>query len=66
MLSGIDTNSDQGLEQACDVMLAKGVDMLLVTLGSDGVMLAAETGTTSFAAFKVEVVDTTAAGDVFS
>lgn len=47
-------------------MLAKGVDMLLVTLGSDGVMLAAETGTTSFAAFKVEVVDTTAAGDVFS
>ena len=47
-------------------MLAKGVGMLLVTLGSDGVMLASETGTKSFAAFKVEAVDTTAAGDVFN
>ena len=42
------------------------VGMLLVTLGSDGVMLASETGTKSFAAFKVEAVDTTAAGDVFN
>lgn len=65
-LSGIDTSSEEGLEKACAIMLAKGVGMLLVTLGSDGVMLASETGTKSFAAFKVEAVDTTAAGDVFN
>jgi len=66
LLSGVDTSSQQGLEKACTVMLAKGVERLLVTLGSDGVMLASEAGITSYSAFNVEAVDTTAAGDVFN
>ena len=66
ILSGVATDSDDGLQQACDILLSKGVSMLLVTLGSDGVMLATNKATQRYAAFTVEAVDTTAAGDVFN
>ncbi len=66
ILSGVSTNSDDGLKRASSAMLTKGVKRLIVTLGSDGVLLASEAGIKKYTAFKVNTVDTTAAGDVFN
>ena len=42
-----------------------GIPLILVTLGKDGVVLKSVDNQTHFPAYVVEVVDTTAAGDVF-
>lgn len=47
------------------VLLERGVRGLLVTLGEQGVLLAAEGGSRVIPAYKVEAVDTVAAGDAF-
>ncbi len=46
-------------------MLAKGVQTVIVTLGSNGALLVTGEQTTHIPAFQVDVVDTTAAGDAF-
>lgn len=69
-LAGVNTDSPRGLEDACSVMLDKGVTAVVVTLGCAGVLLAQravqEVAFRSFEAFDVNAVDTTAAGDVFN
>jgi ribokinase len=45
--------------------LAEQVDTVIVTLGGDGAILATKSGTERFAAYRVPVNDTTAAGDTF-
>lgn len=66
MLTGIDTTTDEGLENAVDALLAKGVKNIVVTLGSKGSMWKNAEGKGLVEAVKVQAVDTTGAGDTFN
>ncbi len=57
-------SGEENIERALDVLCTK-CDNVVLTLGGEGVRYAGEVGTFTVAAQKVEVVDTTAAGDTF-
>ncbi|MFC4410629.1 ribokinase [Chungangia koreensis] len=65
-LTGIDPVDEVELRKACDVMLAKGVGAVVVTLGSKGAFYQDETEFGWIDAVEVEPVDTTGAGDAFN
>ena len=65
-LTGIDTDSDAGLEAASKELLERGVGRVIVTLGNRGALLASRSGLHFFQAYEADAVDTTAAGDVFN
>lgn len=52
-------------KEAADYLLKKGVALVAVTLGADGVLIAAKGGSEIVPGFKSRVVDTTGAGDSF-
>lgn len=52
-------------EEACDILLDKGVKIVAITLGKEGVMLACRNHKAIIKGFEVNVVDTTSAGDSF-
>lgn len=58
------TNHDSMLK-AAEVLLQKGIKQIIVTLGSKGVLYIDTKGYRFFEAHKVNVTDTTAAGDSF-
>jgi ribokinase len=60
----ISSNSD--MERACKQLIEKGVKSVVITLGGDGVMAAANEGILRYPALRVPVVDTTGAGDAFT
>lgn len=66
ILSGMPTDTQDQLEAAAAAMMAKGVKVLIVTLGSKGCLVIDHNGTKQFPAYKVKAVDTTAAGDSFN
>jgi ribokinase len=66
VLSGVKVVDDSSAEQAAKVLLDKGLDSVLITLGPKGVFAANRDGSNLVSGFKVEAVDTTAAGDVFN
>ncbi|GAB1416680.1 ribokinase [Paludibacter sp.] len=65
MLSGIKVNGLDTAKQAADIISAKGVDVVVITLGSKGSLIKEGDRYTYVEAEKVEAVDTTAAGDTF-
>ncbi len=66
MLTGIE-HAQEHLPEATGRIREKGVKNVLVTLGSSGVFLnSEENGLCTIPAYRVEVVDTTAAGDSFT
>ena len=65
MLTGVKVSDQSGAERAARVLLDKGVSAVVLTLGSRGTLLLTENTTVSVPAHKVNVVDTTAAGDAF-
>lgn len=69
-LSGQAADTQTGRRRALQMLLDAGVGMIVLTLGSDGVLLAhlqdGELCLEHFPAEAVKAVDTTAAGDVFS
>ncbi len=65
-LCGFAVDTPQAVEQAAEALLAQGAGTVIITLGADGVYLASANRRQHIPAFKVEAVDTTAAGDVFS
>ena len=58
------TDNDSMLE-AAKVLLNKGIKQIIITLGSKGVLYIGQSNHKFFPAYKVNVVDTTAAGDSF-
>ncbi|MDO4266716.1 MAG: carbohydrate kinase [Eubacteriales bacterium] len=52
-------------EDAADVLLSKGIKIVTVTLGPDGVLVASKEGKARIPGFRVKAVDTTGAGDSF-
>jgi ribokinase len=65
MLTGITVESQQDRENAARALLDKGVRTVVLTMGASGALLAEKDTITQVHAFKVNPVDTTAAGDAF-
>ncbi len=66
LLTGIEVTDIQSAERAAKVLRERGVATVIITLGSKGVLLVDEKGTRHYAAFNVNPIDTTAAGDAFT
>lgn len=66
MLTGIRVTNDTAAAQAAKVLLARGVQTVIITLGARGSFVATAEGSFLAPGFKVKPVDTTAAGDVFN
>ena len=65
ILAGIFPNNVRDVEQAAAIFFEKGVHAVVVTMGSEGSVYCDQQKTVEAAPFKVEVVDTTGAGDAF-
>lgn len=65
-LSGIRVTDRASAEQAAVALRALGPDFVIVTLGSQGALLADAEGMRWIPPFRVTAVDTTAAGDAFT
>lgn len=65
-LTGIPVHTPKDASRAAAVLLAKGVEHVIVTLGSEGALIKTPTEETLIPACPVTAVDTTAAGDVFN
>lgn len=65
MLSGIKVSDLETAKQAADIIAAKGVDKVVITLGSKGALIKDGDVYSFIPADRVEAVDTTAAGDTF-
>lgn len=65
LISGVQVKNESDLKKAAKVMMDKGVKDLIVTLGSKGCMHINKSGLKTYSAYKVNAIDTTAAGDSF-
>lgn len=65
-LTGLTTRGADSVGQAANRLMERGVRSVIVTMGDKGVLLVDRDGSRAFAARKVNVVDTTAAGDAFN
>jgi len=65
-LTGVAISDEKSAIVAADVLLGRGVQNVIITLGSDGALLHNADGTHYQAAASVDVVDTTGAGDTFN
>lgn len=66
MLTGIKVTNMETAKQAAGVLQQKGIETVIITLGSNGAVVLHENVFTHIRALAVEAVDTTAAGDVFN
>ncbi|WP_046243337.1 ribokinase [Hymenobacter terrenus] len=65
-LTGIAITDDESLEAAARVLLEKGVENVVITLGAEGAYLYTSAGAQRLPTVRTQPVDTTAAGDVFN
>lgn len=65
ILSGIKVSDIESAKQAADIISAKGVDIVVITLGSQGALIKEYAEYHFVEAYKVDALDTTAAGDTF-
>jgi len=65
LLTGMDTKDIHAAEGAAQALLDRGAKNVIVTLGEKGALIVNRQQATHVDAFKVDVVDTTAAGDAF-
>ncbi|MCL4269413.1 MAG: ribokinase [Anaerolineales bacterium] len=65
LLTNLPVNDASSAEVAAKDLLKLGIKTVIVTLGSKGALLVTSTQVTHIDAYKVSVVDTTAAGDAF-
>ena len=66
LLTGLSLGDAARLAAAATALLAKGIEAVLITLGSDGLYVAASEVREQLSAFEVKAVDTTGAGDAFN
>ena len=66
MLTGIKIIDPSSAKQAADLLHNKGVETVIITMGAAGAFVLHEEKYSMIAGHKVDVVDTTAAGDVFN
>ena len=65
MLSGISVAGEESVELAAKELLKLGCETVIITMGAQGSYVAASGVSEWIPAFKVEAVDTTAAGDIY-
>lgn len=65
LLTGMEVRDIPSAEAAARKLLGRGAQNVIVTLGSKGTLIVDKYTVTHVDAFKVDVVDTTAAGDAF-
>jgi len=65
LLTGLPVDSETELEAAARALLDRGISTAILTLGARGAMLATGSEVEIIPTFKVQPVDTTAAGDAF-
>ncbi|WP_153448647.1 ribokinase [Vibrio algicola] len=66
ILTGIKVFDDESSQNAANILHDKGIDTVMITLGSKGVWLSENRNGKLIQGFKVTAVDTTAAGDTFN
>jgi ribokinase len=66
LLTGIKVTDRESADRAATKLLRLGVGTVIITLGKRGVYLAEAAGRRMIPGFKVQAVDTTAAGDIFN
>ena len=66
LLTGIKVENEDDAGRAADMLMQKGVGIVILTLGAKGAFLATAEMNELIPAFQVKAVDTTAAGDVFN
>jgi ribokinase len=66
ILTGMPTHSNEQAIEAAHNLLSKGIETVILTLGSRGSFLLTEKMGKRIPAYSVDVIDTTAAGDAYS
>jgi ribokinase len=66
MLTGIKVRDRNAAAKAAKALLARGVENVIITMGSRGAFVAGREVRQMIPAYKVKAVDTTAGGDVFN
>ncbi|MEA3288121.1 MAG: ribokinase [Candidatus Marinimicrobia bacterium] len=66
MLTGVHITDDRSLLKAAEVLHSYGINLVLITLGTDGVFVSQPGDSKLIPAIKVAAVDTVGAGDVFN
>ena len=66
IISGVSIETEEDIHMASQIMIEKGVKELIVTLGSKGSLYINKEKSMFKKAYKVEAVDTTAAGDSYT
>ncbi|WMW81629.1 ribokinase [Undibacterium cyanobacteriorum] len=64
-MTGMSVENAESAVAAAQVLRQRGVGTVIVTLGAAGVVVVTAEGSMTMPAYKVEVLDTTAAGDTF-
>jgi ribokinase len=65
-LTGIVVNDISSAKKAADLLHKKGIELVMITLGSEGVWASKNFSGKQIKGFQVNAVDTTAAGDTFN
>lgn len=65
-LTGVKVIDDESAQRASNILHDKGIETVLITLGSRGVWVSQNNQGTMVPAFKVTAIDTIAAGDTFN
>ena len=66
ILTGLSTDSENEVDAAANVLLEKGIENVIITMGGEGAYFKNRENSFLLPAPKVEVQDTTGAGDVFN
>jgi ribokinase len=66
LLTGVRVDSEATATKAAHRLLAKGIQTVIITLGARGALVATQADKQLVPGFRVQAVDTTAAGDVFN
>jgi len=66
VLTGVTVESEDDARRAAEILHDKGVETVLITLGSQGAYLSSPDASGLIPGYRVEPVDTTAAGDTFN
>ncbi|NVD08448.1 ribokinase [Vibrio sp. JPW-9-11-11] len=66
VLTGITVTDNESAQEAANVLHRKGIEIVMITLGAKGVWLSQNGRGDLIEGFRVEALDTTAAGDTFN
>jgi ribokinase len=66
LLSGVQITNVKDAEKAAKILFEKGIESVIITLGSKGAFVFSEIFKGLMPSYKVQAADTTAAGDVFN